>query len=79
MKDAKLKSLVESVFNLLVGIIIAFITNMVVLPLFGMPFSLTSFGWISLIYTFISLVRSYLIRRMFVHGFYEDVFRRVMR
>jgi len=79
MKDTKVKSLVESIFNIVVGITVAFVSNMIVLPLFGMPFSLASFGWISLIYTLISLARSYVIRRLFVHGFYEDFFVKVIK
>ena len=79
MKDTKTKSLVESIFNIAVGMGVAFLSNLIVLPFFGMPFSLASFGWISLIYTIISLVRSYVIRRLFVHGFYEDVYLKIWK
>ena len=75
MKDTRIKSLVESVFNISVGMGVAFLSNLIVLPLFGMPFSLTNLGIISVIYTIISLGRSYVIRRLFVHGFYETVFK----
>jgi hypothetical protein len=74
MKDSKIKSLVESFFNILVGFSFNFVANMFVLPLFGMPFSFKSFGIIGVFYTLISLFRSFLIRRLFVNGFYETIF-----
>ena len=79
MNDTRTKSLVESIFNITVGISVAFVSSLIVLPYFGMPFSYASFGWISLIFTLISLVRSYVSRRLFVHGFYEDVFIKVFK
>ena len=70
-KDSRAKSLVESLFNISVGIIVGFMGNIIILPLFGMPFSYVSFAWISLFFTMIGIVRSYLVRRLFVNGFYE--------
>jgi len=79
MIDSKLKSFVESVFNIIVGFMINFFANMFILPLFGMPFDLTNFGLIGILYTIISVSRSYTLRRLFVHGFYEDVFLKVFK
>ena len=76
MKDSKFKSIFESGCNIVVGFTINFITNMVILPLFGMPFSLKSFGMIGVFYTGVSLLRSYYIRRLFVNGFYEGIIGR---
>lgn len=76
MKDSKIKSFVESVFNIAVGLGISFSANLIILPIFGMPYNLVNFGLISVIFTVISLVRSYVLRRMFVHGFYEWINRK---
>lgn len=76
MKDSRVKSFVEAVFNIVVGITISFIANIIIFPLFGFQASLATLGWIAVIYTFISLARSYLIRRLFVHGFYEFIRRK---
>ena len=73
MKDTKMKSLVESIFNIVVGYSVAFTTNIIILPLFGFNTSISTFTWIGVIYTAVSLIRSYLIRRMFVNGFYEFI------
>ena len=72
MKDSKIKSLTEAIFNIIVGFTINFIANVIILPLvFDIPFTIGKFMWIGLLYTIISLTRSYLLRRMFVNGFYE--------
>jgi len=73
MKDSRIKSLTESGFNILVGFSTAFLTNIIVLPMFGMPVNYTNFTLIGIIYTVVSLIRSYVIRRVFVHGFYEFI------
>ena len=74
MKDAKFKSLFESICNIIVGYTVNFGANAVILPIFGIPFSWGVFGLIGLFYTAVSLTRSYFIRRLFVNGFYETIF-----
>lgn len=58
-------SLVESVTNVLVGYIVAVATQLLVFPLFGLHASLSQNLMIGLIFTGVSLVRSYLLRRAF--------------
>lgn len=72
--DSKFKSLFESICNIIIGYTVNFGANVVILPIFGIPFSWGIFGLIGLLYTFVSLVRSYIIRRLFVNGFYETIF-----
>ena len=76
MKDSRIKSLVEATFNIVVGITISFIANLLIFPLFGFRPSYSALAGIGVIYTFISLARSYLIRRLFVNGFYEAIKRK---
>jgi len=73
MIDSKIKSLVESIFNIIIGLTISFISNLIILPLFGFEPTFEDLALISVIYTLISLARSYLIRRLFVNGFYEVI------
>lgn len=73
MKDEKIKSLVESICNILIGIVISFIANIIIFPLFGFHTTMTNLAGIGIIYTCISLARSYMIRRLFVNGFYETI------
>lgn len=58
-------SMVESVANVLVGYIVAVTTQYFVFPLFGLHATLSQNLMIGLIFTGVSLVRSYLLRRAF--------------
>jgi hypothetical protein len=58
-------SLVESVANVLVGYIVAVTTQYLVFPLFGLHATLSQNLMIGLIFTGVSLVCSYLLRRAF--------------
>lgn len=58
-------SMIEAVANVAIGYGIAVAANIVVLPLFGFYPSLAQYAQIGLIFTGISLVRSYCLRRLF--------------
>ena len=58
-------SLMESVANVLVGYIVAVATQILLFPLFGLRATLSANLMIGLIFTGVSLVRSYLLRRAF--------------
>lgn len=58
-------SLVEAVTNVLVGYGVAVATQMLVFPLFGLYATLQENLLIGLIFTAVSLVRSYALRRIF--------------
>lgn len=63
----RLHSLVESVVNISAGFVVAVIVNYLLLPLFGMHPTLKDSMWIAVIFTFIGIARSYLVRRLFNH------------
>ena len=65
MKQSRLMSLVESLVNVLVGYGIAVATQMAVFPLFGLAVTVTENLLIGLIFTVVSIVRSYALRRGF--------------
>ena len=65
MKQSRLMSLVESLANVLVGYVVAVITQMAVFPLFGLAVTVTENLLIGLIFTVVSIVRSYALRRGF--------------
>lgn len=64
------QSLLESWINIAVGLGISALANMLIFPLFGWYISASQNLSLSVIYTAISLVRSYLLRRFFnrLHG-----------
>ena len=63
--QTKRQSLIETLTSVFVGWLISFIANMLVLPLFGYNINLTDGVLISIIFTIISIVRGYFIRRFF--------------
>ena len=65
MRQSRLMSLVESLANVLVGYGVAVITQMAVFPLFGLAVTVTENLLIGLIFTAVSIVRSYALRRGF--------------
>lgn len=65
MKQTRLGSSVEAIANVVIGYLVAVFANMVVLPLFGYPVSFADANGIAVAFTFVSLIRSYLLRRLF--------------
>ena len=63
--QTRLMSLVESVANIVVGYGVAVLTQLLVFPLFGLAVSLGENLMIGLIFTVVSLARSYALRRLF--------------
>jgi membrane protein implicated in regulation of membrane protease activity len=64
-KQSRGMSLVESIANVAVGFGVAVLTLMAVLPLFGLHVPLASNLVIGAIFTLVSIIRSYLLRRVF--------------
>jgi hypothetical protein len=66
MSQTRLGSLTESLANLAIGFSVNFAANWLLLPLFGFhTLTLKTNFEIGLLYTVISLVRSYILRRWF--------------
>ena len=63
MKQSRWMSLVEAVTNVLVGYGVAVATQWAVFPLFGLHATLQENLVIGLVFTAVSLVRSYVLRR----------------
>lgn len=58
-------SMVEAYFNIAIGFAINFTANLVFLPLVGVHVTMSENLWLGAIYTSVSVVRSYVIRRWF--------------
>ena len=63
--QTKLGSFIEAWANILVGFTINFFANLAILPMFGLSVTPSKAFGIGVIFTIISLVRSYVIRRWF--------------
>ena len=65
MNQTRLGSLIEAVINVVIGFAINFTANMLIFPLFGFHITARDNLVMGLIYTLISVARSYCIRRWF--------------
>jgi hypothetical protein len=63
--QSRTMSLVESATNVIVGYILAILTQLAVFPLFGLEAALGEHLAIGMAFLCISLVRGYLLRRLF--------------
>lgn len=75
MSQQKKHSLMETVLSTGIGFGIAFIANLLVLPLFGFNVSVTQSLWIGIIMTVISVIRGYYVRRLFNYLYVKGVLR----
>lgn len=65
MSQSRKGSAVEACINMLVGLAVSMVANAIVFPHYGFHPSLLDNIGITLIYTAISLIRSYCLRRAF--------------
>ena len=63
--QSRLQSLIEALANVLLGYGVALGAQLLIFPLFGIEIPLSSNIAIGVIFTLVSLVRSYALRRLF--------------
>lgn len=63
--QSKKESFIETLTSVFVGWLIGVILNMLVLPLFDYDITVIDSLWVSLIFTVVSVIRGYIIRRFF--------------
>lgn len=71
MNQTKLESLTEVVINVAIGWIFALITQIIAFPLFGIHITMNDQLGISAIFTVVSIVRGYIVRRWFNAGIHR--------
>lgn len=64
--QSKKMSLVEAVASTAIGFVVAWIVTIFLLPAFGFPATITQSFWITVVYTIVSVIRGYYVRRGFV-------------
>ena len=65
MKQSRLMSMVEAITNVVVGYGVAVVTQILIFPIFGLQTTLGQNLAMGGIFTGVSMVRSYLLRRLF--------------
>lgn len=71
MTQARSMSLIESLANVAIGYGVACLTQILVFPMFGLTVTIGQTLGIGLIFTVVSIARSYLVRRLF-NSFHKD-------
>jgi hypothetical protein len=67
MKQSRAMSLVESITNVIVGYGVAVVTQILIFPVFGLHTTLAQNLKLGGIFSAISILRSFLLRRFFEH------------
>ena len=65
MKQSRLMSLVEAVANVIIGYGVAVVTQILIFPIFGLHTTLAQNLKMGLVFTVVSIGRSYALRRFF--------------
>ena len=65
MKQSRTMSAIETALNIGSGYVLAVITQAIIYPLYGLHTTVTENASIAMIFTVVSLVRSYIWRRIF--------------
>lgn len=65
MSQTKRKSLLEAVVNTVSGLVISFIIQLIIYPTMGIPVKLYQNVIITFVFFIASIIRSYLVRRIF--------------
>ena len=64
-RQSRTMSLVEATTNIIIGYLLAFLTQLATFPLLGLQVSFTDNLLIGAVFTAVSLARSYFLRRFF--------------
>ena len=65
MKQSRLMSMVEAITNVVVGYGVAVMTQILIFPIFGLHTTLAQNLQMGLLFTGVSIIRSFLLRRLF--------------
>ena len=65
MKQTRTMSLIEAIANVIVGYMLAVITQILIFPVFGLHATLAQNLKIGLVFTVVSIARGYALRRLF--------------
>ena len=65
LMQSKKHSIIESVTNTVIGLVTSFIIQLIIYPLLDIPVSINQNIIITLVFFTVSIIRGYLIRRLF--------------
>lgn len=71
MNQTKLESLAETLINVAIGWVIGLATQFLIFPVFGIHVTFSDQLWLSVVFTVVSIIRSYAVRRWFNAGIHK--------
>ena len=63
MQQSKLDSLIEALLSTFIGFVVSFTANLILMPMLGIPVSLSQNFALTVAFTLVSVARSYFVRR----------------
>ncbi len=75
-KQTKKQSIIESVTNTFVGTFISFLASLIIYPLVGIDASVKDIGVLTVIFTCLSIIKNFTIRRLFETDSWRKLFRK---
>ena len=63
MQQTKLDSFIEALFSTFIGFVVSFTANLLIMPVLGLPVSLSQNFALTVAFTLVSVARSYMVRR----------------
>lgn len=65
MAQSKKQSLKETVISTIIGLLVSLLTQIIIFPLYGLEVKFTQNVQITIIFTIVSIIRGYSVRRYF--------------
>ena len=78
MQQSKLDSLIEALLSTFIGFVVSFTANQMLMPMLGIPVSLSQNCILTVAFTFVSVARSYLVRR-FANKYLSQVRAKIVK
>lgn len=73
--QSRRQSIIEAWVNIAIGFSVNFVANLFILPMIGASFTLSENFWMGWIYTAVSVIRQYAIRRWFNNSIHRAAVR----
>jgi uncharacterized membrane protein len=75
-KQTRKQSIIESVFNTLSSTVISFFASLIIYPLVGVEVTIRDIGYLTLIFTCLSIVKNFFVRRLFEANTWTKLWRK---
>jgi hypothetical protein len=75
-KQTRKQSIIESIANTTFGTFFSFLVSLIVYPLVGVDVSMKEISYLTIIFTFFSVVKNFIVRRFFESETWLDIWKK---